>query len=341
MKKKLILLLMPFLLCGSLCLLPIAVEGFATAVKAIKPERITDLDEIHCSGEIIPRKIQEIYLSGGGYADRVYVEIGQKVCKGDLLCSIDTDITASILQSSSQFSQKDLLFGTDPTQYAHYAELLGGGLAKQETDDIKSQPVTEITPALTASMDGTITALNLSEGVFCSGAQPAVVIASSVCDKITIHIRQKDVDRLYLGTKAVITGEGLAGKSYEGILTLIYPAAHDVLSGFATERMIKAQITVLNADEQLKQGYHVDVTLLPTKGEDYLTVPYESVHQDEQDQEYVWTIENGRAKRANIQTGAELSNGIAVIDGLTDDVPVLLADGMIKEGALLRLRRER
>ena len=62
MKKKLILLLMPFLLCGSLCLLPKTVEGSATAVKAIKPERITDLDEIGNEiGVVIKCQREEIF----------------------------------------------------------------------------------------------------------------------------------------------------------------------------------------------------------------------------------------------------------------------------------------
>jgi multidrug efflux pump subunit AcrA (membrane-fusion protein) len=62
-------------------------------------------------------------------------------------------------------------------------------------------------------------------------------------------------------------------------------------------------------------------------------VPFESILQDDNGQEYVFAFKNGRAIRQNITTGDEYDTGVEVLTGITagetiiDDPPDSLSNG--------------
>lgn len=344
MKKKLTLLILPILLSAVLCAVPHAVVGTAAEVYTVKLQDLVVAEEISCTGEVRPEKTQEVYLSGGGYPSEVTVDLGQEVCKGDMLCTIDTAVTAGILRSGSKtdadlpISEEDIAF------YTRYSSYLKGSSLETDIDlsgtSKENLPVDLTQDRLTAPIDGVVTALNLQPGVFCSAHQPAAVISSAVCEKVVIRLRQEDIDHLHIGTKANISGDGLGGKSYNGILTMIYPAANRLDSVFSSETVVEAQVTVLNADRELKQGFTVNVDLYPTQSETFSILPYEAICQDQRGQEYVWTVKEGRAHRVDILCGQEFSQGTAILSGLVKTDRIILSPDGLREGQLVLIRKE-
>jgi len=69
---------------------------------------------------------------------------------------------------------------------------------------------------------------------------------------------------------------------------------------------------------------------------DVLMVPLTSLIEEDE-KEYVWIVENGRAKRVEIKTGASSLNNIEVTEGLEEDnVVILRPPSDITEGAKIK-----
>lgn len=71
-------------------------------------------------------------------------------------------------------------------------------------------------------MDGIITQVDLASGVLCSSNRAAIVMNSVEKGKVTIHIKQNDIDSIQEGTPAYIQGEGLGGRTYQAIVKKIF-----------------------------------------------------------------------------------------------------------------------
>ena len=68
-------------------------------------------------------------------------------------------------------------------------------------------------------------------------------------------------------------------------------------------------------DNRLKPGYTAKTSIILSEPEMMTLVPYEIINQDENG-EYVYLLENNKAVKRYIQTGAELSEGIEIISGI-------------------------
>ena len=87
----------------------------------------------------------------------------------------------------------------------------------------------------------------------------------------------------------------------------------------------------------MKPGYTVSGVIKDQDPQSALIIPYEAIQQDELNQEYVYVYESGRAVRRNIVTGQELSWGVAVDMGLSEEDAVIQnASAIPGENCLVR-----
>ena len=189
-------------------------------------------------------------------------------------------------------------------------------------------------------MDGIITQVDLASGVLCSSNRAAIVMNSVENGKVTIHIKQNDIDSIQEGTPAYIQGEGLGGRTYQAIVKKIFPSAQKEYNGLSSETVIQTELMVLDCDENLKSGYSVEVILIPEEEKEYFTLPYEAICQDEKNTEYVWIIQNGRAVRKDIVTGAELPDAVEICNGIFASDQVILSPDNIHSNQLVVIQQE-
>lgn len=76
------------------------------------------------------------------------------------------------------------------------------------------------------------------------------------------------------------------------------------------------------------------------ENEELLTIPYEAVGQDSNQQEYVYVYSKGRPVRKNITTGKELLHTVEVTKGLGITDIVLLEPENIQPNLMVRLKGE-
>ena len=346
MKKRLILLFCP-MICGvAVSMLPNLIYQSAVSVSTVNPFTFTYQKTISYTGEVHALDEREIYLETAVIPSEVLVEPGDSVKKGALLATIDTKTTKSVL--SQGISVADDVQASEKLLYEEYAKAYS--LTQQEAAQVfrsyseGAQRQTDgnaFVPAeIFSPIDGVVTQVRLSSGVLCTSNNAAIVVSSVQNSKITIHIKQSDIDGIHPGTPAIIQGDGLSGKTYQAVVRKIFPAAEKIYSGLQSETVVQTELSVLNADEDLKSGYSVEAILMPEEEKEYFTLPYEAICQDENNVEYVWVVQGGRAVQKNVVTGNELPNAVEIISGLSSFDQVILSPKQIRAGQLVLVQQE-
>ncbi len=343
MKRRLLLLLLPMLCATVLSFLPTILSWTAASVSVISPSMVSYQKTLSYSGEVHPAKTREIYLETAVIPEEVLVRPGDTVQKGSVLARIDTGLTQTVLKNGVVIPGE-----TTDAQRQQYVQAYG--LTEEEVvAALGGQPQTSVSQGgeaafipseILAPMDGVVTQIQLSEGVFCSPNQAAVVISSVQNNTVLVQVRQSDIDQIAVGTCAQISGEGLQGKSYQAVVEMIYPAAQEQSSGLTSQTVVPVALSVENSDQDLKSGYQVDVTFLPEEEKQYLALPYEAICQDENNLEYVWVVQQGRAVRKNVETGIELPDCVEITSGISAADQVILSPESIRQNQLVLVRRE-
>lgn len=164
--------------------------------------------------------------------------------------------------------------------------------------------------------------VNAKGDIFKTGSDSAFV---------KVYISEKDISKVKEGLKTEITGDAFPGKTYNGIVDEIAGTATKQNLGSIQKTVVAVNIKLTDTDELIKAGYTADVKILTSEPDELDIVPYEAVNQDDSG-EFVYVFNSGVAVRKDIETGRELSNGVEVVSGISEDDTLLKADDEIKEG---------
>lgn len=148
---------------------------------------------------------------------------------------------------------------------------------------------------------------------------------------VRIYVSEKDISKIKEGQKAEITGDAFPGITYSGAVEEIAENAIKQNAGAVQKTVIAVTIKLADADTHIKAGYTADVKILTSNTDELDIVPYEAVNQDESG-EFVYVFNSGVAVRKDITTGRELSDGVEVVSGISEEDTLLKADDEIKEG---------
>lgn len=134
-----------------------------------------------------------------------------------------------------------------------------------------------------------------------------------------------------------IHGSAFQKEAYEGKISSISPVAYQLSVGGVSTTVVDAVVELVEQDESLRIGLTAKADVVVDSTEDGFVVPYEYVLQDHDGNEYVYLLVNGRAKKQVIKTGAELSEGFQVLEGLQADDQVIAEPQRIsKDGAAVK-----
>lgn len=181
-----------------------------------------------------------------------------------------------------------------------------------------------------ADFDGVITSVNAEEGITLSMGKPAFVLQQLDSLKGKIKLSKYDASKIRLGQKASIkNGNNL----YQGEVSFIDPAAKkdDAMSNKTT---LEAEIDILNADENLKVDFDVDVDILVSQAKQVLTLPIECVQFKDKNTS-VFVVNNGTAKLVPVIVGIQSDTMIEIMEGLSEGDIVIsnptieIADGTV------------
>ncbi len=339
MNRKLI----PMILAGTLLLASCGQKGqnaattaadtaavaSAVPVRVMPVTRTTIARTVDYTGTIQAYEEVNMAPSTPGRVDKIYVEVGDRVQKGQNLFLMDrTQYYANKIQLANL--EKDL---------SRLDTLLRVGSVKEQTyDQTKAQyevmktnvEFMEENTLLEAPFSGIITGKYLEDGELYSGApgmsgKAAVVTLMQINPvKITVSISEQYFPLIKNGMKARIVADVYPGKEFEGVIFRVHPTID------AMSRTFSAEIRIPNNSEILRPGMFARVFIDMGQIE-ALIVPASTVMlQEGTNERYVFTVENGTATRRIVTLGQRFDDRFEITGATLKEGQSLVVDGQAR-----------
>lgn len=249
--------------------------------------------------------------------DRILVEVGDKVRKGQKLVQMDE---ANLRQLELQIKNQEVQFSRTDELYKV------GGVSKAEWDNINMSLEVNRTAyknllantQLISPIDGVVTARNYDNGDLYSG-QPVLVVQTIAPVKLVINVSEQYFSLVNLNDAVTIELDAYPGEKFTGKISLIHPTIDGNTHTFPVE------IKVANSDLKLRPGMFARATLnLGT--ERHVVVPdIAIVKRIGSGDRYVYVYENGKVSYCKVQLGQRMGSRYELLSGVPDDAQVVIA----------------
>jgi membrane fusion protein, macrolide-specific efflux system len=327
----------------------------------IVPVKRGDLQiEVIETGKVQPRESVEVKSKVAGQVERVYVDEGAHVKRGQLLLKLDpTDYQRDVARCDADVAQaENALEFAQLNLDRRKRGLETRGVAQADVDfavnEVKSKTVAVKTAevALAAArdrlryteisspLDGTIIVKGIKPGeVVTPGVQatfegkPLLTVADLSVLIVKADLNQIDVAKVQLGQKVTLTLDALPGKSYEAKITKVAPAS-STPKGKDVD-VFPVEATLAKADGSIKPGMTADVRIHIETKPAVMSLPIEAVVK-EAGKSYVTKIgktADGKQKtdKVEVKVGARNDREIEIASGIAEGDKVLIKPGSSAE----------
>ena len=249
--------------------------------------------------------------------DKIYVEVGDNVTKGQKLVQLD----------ASNLEQLTLQVENQRTEFNRVAELYKvGGASKAEYDNAKtSLEVNEKAlknrlenTLLVSPINGVVSARNYDNGDMYGG-QPILVIEQITPVKMKVNVSEKYYTKVKKGAKVSLKFETYGDEEFEGKVNIVYPTID------ASTHTFPVEITLANSDRRVRPGMYGHATI--NFGTDkHVVVPDAAViKQAGSGDYYIYTYADGKVSYDKIQIGNRLGDKYELISGVAPGAKVVVA----------------
>jgi len=327
--------------------------------KELDPSLITSVKrgdlaiEVLETGKVQPREKVEIKSKVAGQVQRIFVDAGDRVKKGQPLLQLDpTDYQRDVAKTEADVAAaKNLLEFSQLSLDRRQKGLETRGVAQMDVDsaaaDVRAKKVAVQTATVAynaasdrlrytrilAPMDGTVTERGIQQGeVVTPGVQAtfegkALLTISDLSTLIVkADLNQIDVAKVKLGQTVAVTLDALPGKTYEATVTKIAPAS--ITPKDKQVDVFPVEATLSKADSLIKPGMTADVRIHIEKKEHVLALPIEAVVKEggKQFVSKVVPAEKGKQKteKVEIKVGARNDREIEIVSGIAEGDKVLI-----------------
>lgn len=308
----------------------IGTEIVGTPVKVMALSKTKISRTIDYTATVLPFEEVNMAPSTPGRIDKIYVEVGDKVNKGDDLFLMDrTQLFQLRLQLSSL--AKDL---------SRIDTLLRSGSAKQQQyDQMKTQyDVTktnvdfmEENTLLKAPFDGIVTGKYFENGEMYSGSpttqtgRSAIVTVMQVSPlKVNVSISEQYYPLIKRGMKAFITADVYKEEAFTGSVFRISPTISSATRSFITE------VELPNRNDLLKPGMFVRVSMDLGEVETFVVPANTVLVQEGTNLRYVFAEENNLARRIEVTIGKRFDDQLEIISETLKEGDKLVTEGQSK-----------
>lgn len=258
---------------------------------------------------------EEVHLASAspGKIEKIHVETGSRVKKGDLLVQMD----------QSQLQQARYQLNNLETDFRRLDTLnKTGSIAKQKYDQIKTQhevartnvQFLEKNTFLQAPFSGIISGKYYEDGEMFSGSpntpagKAAIVSLVQVSPlKALVNVSEKYFPRIKKGMKVNIKSDIYPDETFQGEVFRIYPTIDQTTRSFTIE------VKVQNPGEILRPGMFSRASIAISESETLMVPAVAVLKLQGTNERYLFLEKNGRAKRVTVELGKRLDDLVEVI----------------------------
>ena len=240
----------------------------------------------------------------GARIDRIYVKVGDRVRKGQLVAEMDP----------MQYNTARVQFETAQADYNRIKKVYeAGGISEQQLKQAEAAYLVakEATENLARNVklyspiDGVVTQKGEEEGNLFTQT-PILEIMQMDRLKVRVNISEQYYSAVSVGTPVAISVDILPGESFEGKVSLIYPAID------AATRTFMVEVTIPNPGGRLRPGMFARSTINMGNREGVMVPDIAVQKQVGSNERFVYVVENGTAHRRTVIPGRQIGEMIDV-----------------------------
>lgn len=168
---------------------------------------------------------------------------------------------------------------------------------------------------ITASESGTVTSLKYQKGDIITKGSELLTITDKSGLSVKLNINENQISKIKEGQSVTITGSAFDKKNYVGKVISIADEAEEIATDTGYETTVEVDVKVENPDEDIKRGYTAKCAIVTASDNSSIIIPYEALGSDDEG-DYVYKFENGRAEKQYITIANELTDGAKIKKGI-------------------------
>lgn len=263
-----------------------------------------------------------------GIIDHIFVEVGDKVSKGQLLVRMDpTQYTTYKLQYAN--------LGVEMGRMEALKE--AGSISQQAYDQTKVQydqlgetlALYEKNTFVKAEYAGVISAKNFENGELCAG-QPILTLTQINVLKAYINIPEAYFPKLKVGMPLTLVSDIYPDKVFPATVEIVYPTID------ASSHTFTIKVKIPNASELLRPGMYVKTTI-PVGKASTLVVPYQAVLKlIGSNNRYIFIKDGDKARRVDVELGQRFDKYVEIIGDVKEgDEIVTMGQSRLIDGCTI------
>ncbi len=330
--------------CGKKQEAQTSVEPVAVKVMAVGTESPMAASGYGYSGTVEEENGTSLSFTTGGTILQLKVKVGDRVRKGQLIATVDpTQVKNSYDMAHATRMQAEDAYGRMKQLHdkGSLTELKWVEAQSQLQQAISAESIAKKSLAdcaLHAPFDGVISEKYAEVGQNAAPGVPVVKLVTTKVLNVKISVPESEMANVRVRQRARIAVQALGGKQYEG-----YVIEKGVIAD-PISRSYNVKIRVEGTDNALLPGMVSQVALdgadaskAGTAAKAAVVIPAHLVQLGDDNSNFVWVDEGGKAVRRTIVCGEYRSNGVTVVSGLkTGDRLIVEGQQKLSTGTALK-----
>ncbi len=280
---------------------------------------VTELEKVNqiaeFTGNIEANVVNNIGPNNPVRINRILVDVGAYVSKGQLLVEMDP---TNYIQANVQLANVQEDYNRVKSVYE------AGGVARQQVDQLETQlkvlreQVANLKEniELRSPISGVVTGRYFDAGDLysmspnASGAAGILTVMQINPLKVTVNVSEQYFPSVKRGMGVEIAVDLFPGKTFNGSVSLVYPAIN------AATRTFTVEVTIPNPSNTLRPGMYCRATLRLGDKQGIMLTDLAIQKQVGTAERYVYVVKNGVAERRVITIGRQVENRYDVLSGL-------------------------
>lgn len=298
---------------------------------AVAESDTINLTETYTS-EIEPYKENDITPAASGlHIDRILVDVGDRVAANQVVATLDK---TTLRQQEAQLSiVEDTYNRMKPVFEA-------GGISEQQLVQYENQynMQKEVVENLRRNSEirtpisGVVTARNFESGDLFAN-QPILHIMQIDKLKVMANVSEQFFPNVKVGMPVEVTVDIYPDRTFEGRVSLIYPAID------TATRTFKVEITLPNTGNALRPGMYARATFNMGTKEGIMIPDIAILKQQGSNERYVYVIAGDKAERRSVRLGRQVEDRVDILSGVAAGEQVAVtALTKLSDGATIELK---
>ena len=250
--------------------------------------------------------------------DKIFVEVGDHVSKGQKLVQMDA---ANLKQTKLQLDNQEVEFNRIDELYKV------GGASKSEWDaakmayDVKKtayQNLLENT-SLLSPISGAVTARNYDSGDMYSGGNPVLTVEKITPVKLLINVSEVYFTKVKKGAPVNVKLDVYGDEAFEGKISLIYPTIDP------STRTFQVEIQLPNQNQKVRPGMFARASLNFGTEENVVVPDLAIVKQAGAGDRYVYVYKDVKVTYNKVELGRRMGTEYELKSGVPNNSQVVIA----------------